>query len=197
MANKVVVACAICGKLTEKNRYEIERRPKAKFCCGLICRIERQRQSIMGKNHPRWSGGPVKLQCAICGRDYFRKQDQVKTRNSVFCSRSCFGTWKSRNWRGPQNVNWSGGYKYKNGGEAYHGGWEKIRKTIRERDGHRCRRCGSRGRGRSLEVHHIIPIRRWDTPAEANRSENLVTLCWKCHAEAERILRQQDRRRRL
>jgi hypothetical protein len=53
------------------------------------------------------------------------------------------------------------------------------RKEILERDGHRCRLCGcSESEGHTLHVHHIV-----DAPDHCHRndSENLITLCWRCH----------------
>lgn len=45
---------------------------------------------------------------------------------------------------------------------------------VRERDGHRCRVCGSRDR---VEVHHI----RYRSRGGDHRMSNLVCLCAGCH----------------
>ena len=60
--------------------------------------------------------------------------------------------------------------------------WEKLTDKIRERENYRCRNCGVTG---DLEVHHIIPFRRFDDPDEANDPDNLVALCPRCHHLAE------------
>jgi len=65
---------------------------------------------------------------------------------------------------------------------SYGPGWNKLADSIRERDGHRCRNCGAAG---ELDVHHIIPFRRFDDPDEANDPDNLVSLCVRCHRLAE------------
>ncbi len=67
--------------------------------------------------------------------------------------------------------------------------WEQIRRTVLTRDGRRCQVCSvGAGRGR-LHVHHKIPFRAFDRPAEANRLSNLVTLCPACHQRAESTVR--------
>ena len=52
-----------------------------------------------------------------------------------------------------------------------------TRKEVYRRDGYRCALCDS---AKGLQVHHCI------TRAEggSNQPENLICLCWKCHAAA-------------
>jgi DEAD/DEAH box helicase domain-containing protein len=71
--------------------------------------------------------------------------------------------------------------------------WEQQRNRARERDNHRCRHCGLPERPqRGHDVHHIQPFRTFgyvrgqnDHYLEANRLENLVTLCRSCHRRVE------------
>ena len=49
-----------------------------------------------------------------------------------------------------------------------------LKARILERDGHRCAKCKT---AQWLEVHHIIPLYRGGSNAEAN----LITLCSLCH----------------
>jgi DEAD/DEAH box helicase domain-containing protein len=77
--------------------------------------------------------------------------------------------------------------------------WEQQRNQARERDGQRCRHCGAPERpGRAHDVHHIQPFRTFgyvrgknEQYLEANRLENLVTLCTSCHrrVETDRMVR--------
>lgn len=55
----------------------------------------------------------------------------------------------------------------------------KMRFSIYQRDGYRCRKCGVSQRYTQLEVDHIIPI------AKGGKStyNNLQTLCHKCNAK--------------
>lgn len=55
----------------------------------------------------------------------------------------------------------------------------KMRFSIYERDGYRCRRCGVSERYATLEIDHIIPISK----GGKSTYENLQTLCRKCNYE--------------
>jgi len=71
--------------------------------------------------------------------------------------------------------------------------WPQQRALALERDGHRCRQCGAAELpGRTHDVHHIVPFSTFgwvpgenDAYVQANRLDNLVTLCSACHARAE------------
>lgn len=55
----------------------------------------------------------------------------------------------------------------------------KMRFSIYERDGYRCRRCGVSERYATLEIDHMIPISK----GGKSTYENLQTLCHKCNYE--------------
>jgi len=71
--------------------------------------------------------------------------------------------------------------------------WAEQRSRALARDGHRCRHCDAPERpNRAHDVHHISPFRTFgyvrgqnDRYLEANRLENLVTLCTSCHRRVE------------
>ena len=77
--------------------------------------------------------------------------------------------------------------------EDYGPNWAAQRRRALERDGHRCRKCGAPGTPeRPLHVHHIRPFRTFgyipgvnEAYCEANRLDNLITLCSRCHRLAE------------
>lgn len=52
-----------------------------------------------------------------------------------------------------------------------------IRKMVYRRDGYRCALCDST---MGLQIHHYVHRSHGGT----NRPENLICLCWMCHAEA-------------
>jgi 5-methylcytosine-specific restriction endonuclease McrA len=54
--------------------------------------------------------------------------------------------------------------------------WRKIRALILARDGHTCQQCGGEGN----TVDHIIPRHAFGE-GNADRAENLQTLCAKCN----------------
>ncbi len=72
----------------------------------------------------------------------------------------------------------------------YGPGWNRLREAVRRRDGYRCQICGAvEDTGRQHDVHHKIPFRSFHSIAEANRMENLITLCPACHRKAEQNVR--------
>lgn len=59
---------------------------------------------------------------------------------------------------------------------AYPENWDSLRQVVLERDGYRCRKCGSNSR--PLQVDHIVSLSHGGT----NRLDNLQTLCLRCHS---------------
>jgi DEAD/DEAH box helicase domain-containing protein len=82
--------------------------------------------------------------------------------------------------------------------------WPHIRLAVRTRDGFRCQVCGALENGREHDVHHKTPFRVFKGSAkspdftaqsgdlalhQANRLDNLITLCPSCHHKAEQNVR--------
>ena len=73
--------------------------------------------------------------------------------------------------------------------------WPKIRERVRTRDGFRCQMCGRAETGRQHDVHHKTPFRMFRDATgkilreQANRLDNLITLCPECHKKAEANVR--------
>jgi DEAD/DEAH box helicase domain-containing protein len=67
--------------------------------------------------------------------------------------------------------------------------WPRISLAVRTRDRYRCQVCGVPEAGREHDVHHKIPFRSFSSAAEANRLENLITLCRADHRKAEQNVR--------
>ena len=71
--------------------------------------------------------------------------------------------------------------------------WQEQRAKTRERDGYRCAECGAaEARNRQHDVHHRVPFRVFNyipglnrNDREANRLDNLVLLCRRCHRRLE------------
>ena len=63
--------------------------------------------------------------------------------------------------------------------------WDRIRNAVRQRDQFRCQVCGLQESGKAHHVHHKTPLRSFHSLDEANRMENLITLCPNCHKLAE------------
>ena len=71
----------------------------------------------------------------------------------------------------------------------YGPGWDKLKDAVRKRDEYTCQVCGAEEEGRAHHVHHKVPFREFASPLEANRPENLTTLCPACHRRAETAVR--------
>ena len=67
--------------------------------------------------------------------------------------------------------------------------WNRLRQVVRKRDKITCQVCGTPESGKAHHVHHKIPFRAFKSQLEANRLENLTTLCPPCHKRAEVNLR--------
>ena len=70
--------------------------------------------------------------------------------------------------------------------------WRELRADIIERDGFRCRVCGST---KNLRVHHIIPRKyRYICGFDIDSPANLITLCGPHQLMADRIITSSGRR---
>ncbi len=68
--------------------------------------------------------------------------------------------------------------------------WAKQRDAARARDGYRCQVCyRPEENGRAHHVHHKVPFRSFPSFVEANRLENLITVCPECHRRVETAVR--------
>ncbi|MCO6449219.1 MAG: DEAD/DEAH box helicase [Caldilineales bacterium] len=75
--------------------------------------------------------------------------------------------------------------------------WQQQRERTRARDGFRCSQCGTPERpNRQHDVHHVRPFRSFgyrpgenEAYLDANRLENLRTLCRTCHQRLEQGVR--------
>jgi DEAD/DEAH box helicase domain-containing protein len=67
--------------------------------------------------------------------------------------------------------------------------WNRIRDRVRARDKYTCQVCGAVESNRQHDVHHKIPFRSFPSYVEANRMENLTTLCPTCHHKVEQNVR--------
>lgn len=139
----------------------------------------------------------VVINCPICGRVVRRLPDRANRPAHVStCSRTCKGKAQTKGLiphrpkpykRGPAHALWDGGSRHR----YYGGNWKAARRAARRRDQYTCRRCGIHERklGRRVQVHHIVPLREFANPREANVLTNLECLCAPCHAKTEVKLR--------
>jgi DEAD/DEAH box helicase domain-containing protein len=78
---------------------------------------------------------------------------------------------------------------WKNDVNDYGRDWPVLRAAVRQRDEYHCQVCGLPENGRQHDVHHKQPFRQFASASEANRMNNLVTLCPTCHRKAEANVR--------
>lgn len=67
--------------------------------------------------------------------------------------------------------------------------WQKVREQVLERDDRLCQVCGKGPGPCVLHVHHKTPLRSFSSIAEANRLDNLLTVCPRCHQRLETVVR--------
>jgi 5-methylcytosine-specific restriction endonuclease McrA len=147
--HRVPVTCAACGVGFEKRPCEI--RPGARHFCSKEC---------FGQKCPM-------VHCLSCGAPFKGSQSVIRK----FCSRACSFAFR----RGPNHSMWKGGSSVlqaeRNTPEI-----REWRKVVFDRDGHRCRECGSTD---DLHAHHL---KGWtDFPALRLDPANGLTLCCACH----------------
>ena len=75
-------------------------------------------------------------------------------------------------------------------------GWVDTRLAVLKRDNYTCRYpgCGKPVTAETAQVDHIRPYRAFKRPVDANRPENLWTLCIECHRKKTEIDRRRESR---
>lgn len=108
-----------------------------------------------------------KEKCFTCNKTFSRPSlTFANNKERYFCSDRC------------ANYTYS-----KENPTRYGGTYRRRRKEIMKRDNYMCTNCNSK---ENLEVHHIIPIIKFNDPNEAHYDENVITVCKKCHYELEK-----------
>ncbi len=117
--------------------------------------------------------------CFVCRAPFEKYPRLVRARNC--CSRACQRAMSSEDAAarvGENHPNWRGGR------DTYRGAsWKVQRALALVRDEQKCQSCGKE----AVTVHHKKPFRLFQDYAEANALTNLVTLCRRCHGEAEKV----------
>ena len=161
------VSCSNCGQLFRPRPFQA--RTRNRLFCNRQCYI-------------RWyTNGTSLLNCDWCGIAIKVKPSRQKECDHHFCSKSHYQLYISAMRRYANNPNWRGGRLIFRGPN-----WQKQRKLAAQRDNYTCQICNKQGI--RVFVHHIIPFGFFGLVAyeQANRLENLVTLCSSCHVKAGR-----------
>ncbi|HHE38291.1 MAG TPA: DEAD/DEAH box helicase, partial [Candidatus Cloacimonetes bacterium] len=94
-----------------------------------------------------------------------------------------YGYWFSLSEKMVKQLEESNLWKKKN---DYGSDWKLISDHVRERDEYTCQNCQAIEKEKHFDVHHKIPFRSFVSKKEANKLDNLITLCPACHREAEK-----------
>jgi len=184
--------CDYCGKTNRDYKSKIER-SEMDFC-DKECHRLWQKHERPTEEHNWYKGGPAKVECSECGCTVERKQSVVRENKFFYCSDECESEHKSRTLRGENHPRWKGGKKI-----WYGPNWREQREKRLEFDNYECAVCGmSNGEhkevnGCELHIHHIQPAKSFMIDdhtidhERANRLENLITLCYKCHGRWEGV----------
>ncbi len=78
---------------------------------------------------------------------------------------------------------------WKNDRNYYGANWGAQRRAALERDRRTCQVCGATEGQVSHHVHHRVPFKAFDSHLDANRLENLITVCPACHRRVESAVR--------
>lgn len=169
---RVTLICRQCNTSFERKSYMATWSQERGPFCGFQCYGKWQKINLLGVRRNR-----VNVTCYTCGQSFEKVPSALSKRN--FCSRICFGKWRaSSEWTGRNNPSWKGGhYDYR--GEN----WGKQSALARKRDNNTCQHC--QDINNILHVHHITPFRLFDDYRNANKLDNLITLCNSCHQKAD------------
>lgn len=156
--------CLICKKQFWPRRYSNGLWMK---CCSNACEFKRR-----ALKNPPLEG----LKCTACNASIPRRAGSHRRKSKsgrFFCSHQCRGAFmrgvNSPFYRGTEDPNRGAG-------------WKRLSASIRDRDGHACKRCGRQWvSGPKFPVDHILPWRSFANKEEANDPANLVTVCRPCH----------------
>lgn len=124
----------------------------------------------------------VDVKCDNCMEKISVKQSRYNRRENIFCNMHCMSEYRKENWQGEDHPLWKGGEI-----ESYGHGWIKIRREARERDDYECKVCSKSSDeiGYGPEVHHIKPVREFESVEGAHTINNVISLCPSCHSNAE------------
>lgn len=157
-------------------KIEFERAPfrnnrGVKNFCSVECRLVDFKQG-----NPNL-GLTKSVPCDECGEMLSRSPALVKRHN--FCSFDCRSLWYSKNYSGKNSPQYRDG---KSDNRFRGKMWRTISRTIKERDGNACIKCGYKDDVKKLVVHHLIPAFEWDDVEMSNTHWNLFTFCQSCHS---------------
>jgi 5-methylcytosine-specific restriction endonuclease McrA len=177
---RVKSICAVCGEEYLVHPSSKERRKT----CSKSCLYKLRSQRMKTPKNPLYKNAKLHGKCIVCGKEFTYYNCLVKkgaTRKC--CSKKCSNKHQSVKYSGANSFSWLGGdIRY------YGPNWNVSQERARKRDNYTCQICGVHESDlrRFLDVHHKKPFRLCSDFYEANKLENLISLCAECHKQAER-----------
>lgn len=169
--DRVHLNCLFCN---ESFQVVSSRKNTAKFCSRTCTAKYHSRE--------RYKDLQPNTNCSYCDKALRRKECLLKKMKHAFCNKNCMENWQKENSHlvsGENSVHWRGGKI-----NYYGPNWLEMRRKARKRDNYTCQDCGKTEAelNQELSVHHKTPFSFFDSYKEANRLENLVSLCeYPCH----------------
>lgn len=136
---------------------------------------------MIGEKNNFWKGGPTKLKCIFCDKDYFEPKCSVS--RSKFCSRACCAKFFHT---GEKCHLWKGGITPLNVKVRHSEEYKLWRESVFKRDNYTCIWCGIKnGKGKTIILHadHIKPFAYY--PELRFAIDNGRTLCKSCHEKTD------------
>lgn len=120
----------------------------------------------------------VETECGYCHKKIFVIKSRFIKYEYVYCNKECMAKHYAEIYTGKNSPTWKGGKSHHYIGNFYH-----QRKLARKRDNYRCALCGisENEYNKEMSVHHIKSYRSFENKEEANKLDNLISLCENCH----------------
>lgn len=159
---------ATCSDECKRKNYSLTRLSSKRLLSISRQTGKRNKGRISKKRKPL-----VEKMCKQCDNIFYTPNKRAT--QSKFCSTDCWYTFLREN--PTLHPTWRGGFF------PYYGpNWKQEADAARQRDNYTCQECGRYRERPKLDVHHIVPLRLFNYDySKANKIENLITLCKRCH----------------
>lgn len=171
---KVKKICVVC----RKEFYVKQSQSNKRATCSRKCLGEMNKRERSGENSPLWVD-KQDVFCKTCGKKIIKKPSDIKSKFGNFCSRACYGEYRSQNCSLENHNLWKGGISYEPYCIKFN---NEFRNRVRAYFGYTCFMCGmpQSAMNRVMSVHHV----HYNKKACCDNSPKLfVPLCGSCHSK--------------
>jgi hypothetical protein len=175
--------CQFCSKSCRYSYFSGDRNPaKRKDVRQKLkekARIRELNPDYSLKLWQRNKYGWITKTCLFCNTEFSTR----RCYHRKFCSFNCSKLYHvGKNHHFPYIERKPGAYGYN---------WPEQKRKVKERDKNICQICGknqSQNFGQNMDIHHLIPFLLFTSYEQANKLENLTSLCIECHRRQKRKL---------